>query len=107
MAQEIWFAFGLDPLNERFVVLGVAETEAAAKEALRRADEDVVYRRAFNVLSGTLRQDMSAWLQSCGVPATEREQIFKEFARQTKALLDTPKKRRKGRRPGGQTATGW
>jgi hypothetical protein len=99
MAQEIWFAFGLDPLNERFVVLGVAETEADARAAFSRAEQDVVYRRAFNVLSGTLRQDLSVWLQSCGVPASERDQIFKEFARQTKALLDTPKRRRKGRRP--------
>ena len=94
MSEELWFAFGLDSLNARFVVLGVGETRAKAEAGFVHADDDLVYRRAFNFLSKTLRQDLDGWLKACGVVEKDRQQIIQDFGRKTRELLDKMKRRR-------------
>ena len=87
MFEELWFAFGVDPLNTRFMVLGVGETRAKAEAGFAEADDDIVYRRAFNCLSKTLRSDLDAWLKGCGVVEEDRQQIMRDFAKQLGEML--------------------
>jgi hypothetical protein len=78
--RPLWLAVGLDPVAESFVLLGMAETEAEAREQQKRADENVTFRHSFLMTSDTFAADLHRWLLHHKVPGREAASIIRQFA---------------------------
>jgi hypothetical protein len=78
--SDIWIAVGLDPVGEKLVLLGLADTEAESKAQQQRAGDDSPYRRSFRMTSDTFAKDVFGWLRWCKVPDGEAKNLLKMLA---------------------------
>jgi hypothetical protein len=85
---KMFIAVGVDPVAQRIILIGCAETEEEAKGKFKRTDispdevanmDDLTYRRVFAFHDRHVGSNIRDWLMECGLVFEEAKQAAVDF----------------------------